>query len=111
MGQGAWEEVDRIQAGGNYGWNVFEGYACFPIGTEDCAGEGMTEPTYVYEHERGNQRSVTGGVVYRGSRLPELVGRYLFADYELGAISALQLPAAGERAEKAIVLTSGPARC
>lgn len=107
VGQETYEEINRIEVGGNYGWNVFEGFECFPIGTSGCSSEGMKKPVYVYEHDRGSQRSITGGVVYRGSWLPELVGRYLFADYETGSISALELPAPGQAAKTAKRLTTG----
>lgn len=86
VGQNAWEEIDRIEAGGNYGWNDREGAHCFdpPNG---CATAGFTEPVTEYDHSLG--ASVTGGYVYRGSDVPELVGWYVFGDFGSGRIFAI----------------------
>jgi glucose/arabinose dehydrogenase len=83
VGQGAWEEVS-VQLGGsaggvNYGWNVMEGTACYPPGTATCSEAGLTRPVLVYDHSQGC--SITGGYVYRGTRVPVLAGQYLYADY------------------------------
>ncbi|MEW6756391.1 MAG: PQQ-dependent sugar dehydrogenase [Candidatus Latescibacterota bacterium] len=78
VGQSAWEEIDRIEGGGNYGWSIMEGSHCFPPGT-DCSSEGLILP--VAEHPRGEARSLTGGYVYRGPRLARLQGTYLDGDY------------------------------
>jgi glucose/arabinose dehydrogenase len=89
VGQGAWEEIDRLgpdEAGANLGWNVMEGAACFSP-SSGCDGSGITPPVAVYGHDEGC--SVTGGFVYRGSRWPELEGAYLFADYCSGTIWGL----------------------
>jgi uncharacterized repeat protein (TIGR03806 family) len=88
VGQGAFEEVDRVARGGNYGWDCREGTASFS-GTQSsvCStlpGGGFTNPVHQYGRSLG--QSVTGGFVYRGSALPALVGSYLFADYETGRI-------------------------
>lgn len=86
VGQNAWEEVDRILPGGNYGWNVREGFECFepPSG---CASEGLTPPRAAYGHDLGC--SVTGGYVYRGTSMPELFGWYLYGDFCSGRIWAV----------------------
>ena len=78
VGQNAWEEVDVIRKGGNYGWNIMEGAHCFqpPAG---CNRAGLQLPIAEYRTSLGC--AITGGYVYRGSRIGELVGRYLFADY------------------------------
>ncbi|MCB9770495.1 MAG: PQQ-dependent sugar dehydrogenase [Candidatus Omnitrophica bacterium] len=83
VGQGTREEVDIIEKGGNYGWNIMEGFACFNP-PEDCNQEGLTLPVTQYEHPEGC--SMTGGYVYRGEKFPSMVGRYFFADYCLGKI-------------------------
>ncbi len=88
VGQGAFEEIDRVARGGNYGWDCREGTGAFagarsPVcGT--LPGAGFTQP--VHEYGRNLGTSVTGGFVYRGSALPALVGSYLFADYGSGRI-------------------------
>ncbi|MEP0545625.1 MAG: PQQ-dependent sugar dehydrogenase [Rhodothermales bacterium] len=87
VGQGAWEEVDRMEDGGNYGWNTYEGNACFD---GPCDPEGLTFPAWVYSSQSGSPHcSVTGGYVYRGSDVPALEGRYIYGDYCSGQLWAL----------------------
>ena len=83
VGQGAWEEVDLVVSGGNYGWNIEEGNHCFspPSGCDDT---GLIDPIVEYDHSQG--RSITGGYVYRGSAIPQIQGFYLFADWVNGRI-------------------------
>ena len=92
VGQNAWEEISVIDvstdSGANLGWRTMEGRECFPAGTM-CVQGGMVIPIHVYGHDVGC--SITGGVVYRGSALPALQGRYFFADYCAGNIEALRL--------------------
>ncbi len=85
VGQGAWEEIDRIEVGENYGWNVREGDHCFdpPNGCADTFAAPVTE----YDHSLGS--SVTGGYVYRGSAVDNLPGRYVFGDFISGRIFAV----------------------
>ena len=87
VGQNAWEEVDLIQRGGNYGWRIMEGPVCFnpPSG---CSTTGLQMPIGSYDHGQGC--SVTGGYVYRGTASPILIGRYLFADYCSGRLWELR---------------------
>jgi uncharacterized repeat protein (TIGR03806 family) len=84
VGQNDWEEIDLIERGGNYGWRCREGRHEYD--SSGC-GSGFVEPVSEYSHSEG--ASITGGYVYRGSAIPELVGRYLFADYVSGRIWAL----------------------
>lgn len=87
VGQGAWEEINYQPADGggeNYGWNRMEGDHCYPPSATTCDQTGLTDPVHVYGHSLG--RSVTGGVVYRGSRWSGLAGIYLFADWGSGRI-------------------------
>jgi len=85
VGQGDWEEVDVIVAGGNYGWNVREGAHCF-IPSAGCA-DTFVEPITEYDHSQG--RSITGGFVYRGSMIADLVGWYVFGDFGSGRLFAV----------------------
>ena len=87
VGQNLWEEINIITSGGNYGWNLREGMHTFGKNGSD-AREGLIEPVWEYDHNVG--KSITGGVVYRGKRLPGLVGSYLYADYVTGKIWALK---------------------
>ncbi len=87
VGQDFWEEVDLITKGGNYGWNLREGVHRFgPAGSN--ARHDLIDPIWEYHHEIG--KSITGGHVYRGKKLPQLVGCYLYADYVTGKVSALK---------------------
>ncbi len=90
VGQDAWEEVDLIEKGGNYGWRIMEGPACFnpPTG---CTTTGLQMPIASYDHTLGC--SITGGYVYRGTASPVLNGRYLFGDFCSGRL--WELHAAG----------------
>ncbi|MXZ45697.1 MAG: PQQ-dependent sugar dehydrogenase [Chloroflexi bacterium] len=86
VGQQEVEEIDRIERGGNYGWNILEGTRCFQP-SSGCDPTGTVLPVAEYGHNLGC--SVTGGVVYRGEAIPALVGHYLFADYCSGRLWAL----------------------
>src|SRR6185369_4121436 len=76
VGQDAFEEVDIVEIGKNYGWNIMEGTHCYNATT--CSSTGLTPPITDYSHSEGE--SVTGGFVYRGSAIPGMVGRYVFGD-------------------------------
>ena len=90
VGQNRYEEVDLIRPGRNYGWNFMEGSKCFR--PTNCDTRGLEMPVAEYGHDGGC--SVTGGYVYRGSRLPALYGAYLYADFCSGKIWALRHDAA-----------------
>lgn len=87
VGQSTWEEVDRVVKGGNYGWNLCEGFHKTDSATELCNTPGLIDP--VVEHPRTEAQSITGGYVYRGSAMPSLVGTYIYGDYATGNIWAL----------------------
>jgi len=87
VGQDRVEEIDIVGKGQNYGWNVMEGNLCFNPST-GCNQTGLTFPIWTYNHTLGF--SVTGGFVYRGSELPELVGSYVYGDFGSGRIWALR---------------------
>ena len=87
VGQDLWESVYRIEKGGNYGWSVVEG--THPFRPERKLGPTpILKP--VIEHEHSESRSLTGGYAYRGKKFPELVGAYVYGDYETGKIWALR---------------------
>jgi glucose/arabinose dehydrogenase len=87
VGQNLYEEIDLIVKGGNYGWRRREGLHPF---NPDGSGPrpDLIEPIWEYHHDVG--KSITGGTVYRGPRLPELEGYYVYADYVSGKIWALR---------------------
>lgn len=98
VGQNAWEEIDfqpADSAGGeNYGWNVYEGTHTYPPGEpEPVDAAGFTRP--VFEYDRTEGKSVTGGYVYRGSAIPWLAGTYVYGDFVDGRIWGLTRAADG----------------
>jgi Glucose / Sorbosone dehydrogenase/Secretion system C-terminal sorting domain len=86
VGQDSWEEIDLLQSGKNYGWRIMEGFACYNP-PDDCDTTGLTLPIWSYGRTEGH--SITGGYVYRGSAIPQLIGKYIYADYVLGRIWSL----------------------
>jgi glucose/arabinose dehydrogenase len=82
VGQGEWEEIN-VQIGDtggqNYGWDDMEGAHCYEP-SSGCNMQNKVMPDYEYPHPEGE--CVIGGVVYHGTALPELVGMYVFGDYE-----------------------------
>lgn len=93
VGQYDWEEIDRIQSGQNYGWGCYEGthrYTRNNAKSDTQCGGSYIAPITEYNHTQGY--SVTGGFVYRGSTIPALTGRYLFADYGSGRIWGITNP-------------------
>lgn len=96
VGQGAIEEINFQPAastgGENYGWRIMEGDQCFNP-RSNCDQSGLTLPVATYSHALG--LSVTGGEVYRGTRYPNLVGAYFYADYQSGRVWALSRDGAG----------------
>ncbi|MEW6509772.1 MAG: PQQ-dependent sugar dehydrogenase [Bacteroidota bacterium] len=87
VGQVTREEVDVVVKGGNYGWKIMEGFICRPP-TTGCDTTGLILPVIDYDHTLGG--AVTGGYIYRGRRRPDLVGVYIYADYESGRIWKLR---------------------
>ena len=98
VGQDSFEEINIIVKGGNYGWNKREGFICFdpknPTSPPaNCAetgpdGKRFVDPIIAYKNFKRFPKdpeargiSVTGGYVYRGKKLPQLQGRYIFADW------------------------------
>lgn len=95
VGQSRWEEVNIIVKGGNYGWNLREGAEWFNPKKElapldkpyfDPGDAKFIDPILAYENiaafpKTGLGKSVTGGYVYRGKALPQLAGKYIFADW------------------------------
>ncbi|MEX0819943.1 MAG: PQQ-dependent sugar dehydrogenase [Pirellulaceae bacterium] len=82
-GQDLWEQIYLVERGANYGWSVYEGghpfYANRRLGPTP-----VSKPTF--DHPHSEARSMTGGVVYHGSKHPELQGAYIYGDYSTGKI-------------------------
>jgi uncharacterized repeat protein (TIGR03806 family) len=79
VGQAAWEELDRVEPGRNYGWPIREGAHCHGTSSPTCRTSGLTDPDLEYYHESGC--AVIGGPVYRGSAIPVLDGAVVFGDF------------------------------
>ena len=87
VGQGAREEIDRIENGENYGWRIMEGTLCYNPST-GCDTTGLTLP--IWDYGRTSGASITGGYVYRGQNIPALVGFYVYGDFISGRIWGLK---------------------
>lgn len=87
VGQNKREEIDIIVKGGNYGWSRKEGMECYR--TRNCDDPAFIDPVLDMPQADG-ERSITGGFVYRGKKLPVLSGKYIFGDYVSGRIFALE---------------------
>ena len=102
VGQNNWEEIDVILAnkmgGQNFGWNIMEGFHCYPEEIE-CNNTNLIEPIWEYPNNANYFKtlagikqnkmdgcSITGGYVYRGNKIPEFYGRYIFGDYCTGKV-------------------------
>jgi quinoprotein glucose dehydrogenase len=111
VGQNIWEEINLLEKGANYGWNLREGMHRFDVrraqpGPGRSPAEqnrpeahdrpGLTDPIWEYHHD-ADGKSITGGVVYRGKRLPVLEGHYVYADYVSGKIWGLLYDYQAER--------------
>lgn len=78
VGQNRREEIDLVEKGKNYGWNVMEGSLCFKP-REGCDKTGLEPPVAEYGRDEGG--CVTGGYVYAGRRAPSLAGAYVYGDF------------------------------
>lgn len=91
VGNAAWEEIDVVTSGGNYGWGYYEGTHNAGVGhlpLPPPTGFVHTPPVWEYPHGGGEFAgySVTGGILYRGNVYPDLYGKYLCSDYVSGNI-------------------------
>jgi glucose/arabinose dehydrogenase len=93
VGQDTREEIDFEAAPGvagrNYGWRAREGFADNP-GVGDAAASNAQDPIFDYANPPTASAAITGGYVYRGSDIPDLVGTYFFADYEMSKTFSLK---------------------
>lgn len=82
-GQDLWEQTYRVERGANYGWSVMEGSHVF-YADRKRGPTPFVKPTT--EHSHSEARSLTGGVVYHGEKLPELRGAYIYGDHSTGKV-------------------------
>jgi glucose/arabinose dehydrogenase len=97
VGQNEWEMVHRIENGGNYGWSIREGFHSFQPQRRQRPDPAapIRPPIVEYPHaprpgRRDTGLSITGGYVYRGKKIPDLVGAYVYGDFETGRIWGLR---------------------
>jgi hypothetical protein len=76
VGPSAWEEIDKVTRGGNYGFATKEGFVC--LQDPSCSSAGLLDPVVVHDHTEAS--GIVGGVVYRGKKVPELTGKYIYGD-------------------------------
>ncbi|MGQ0621296.1 MAG: PQQ-dependent sugar dehydrogenase [Panacagrimonas sp.] len=93
VGQNLREEIDIIRRNGNYGWRVYEANIS-NINPAGLPASAFDAPIFSYPRSTSSPtavagRSITGGYVYRGSVVPALVGKYVFADFTAGRVWAL----------------------
>ncbi len=90
VGQNTLEEIDRIEKGGNYGWNAWEGDRCHSGSGSDCGLPGHKAPVFSYGRDDRGGISVTGGFVYRGDAASKYFGSFIFGDYGTNNVWALR---------------------
>jgi len=111
VGQNAWEEIDFEPAGSpggkNWGWRCYEGNAAY--NTAGCQPQSSYDsPAAVYSHAAPNNFcSITGGIVYRGSRFPGMVGQYIFCDFCNADFYSLSPDGNGGYTETLALVTAG----
>ncbi len=101
VGQNAWEEIDIVTRGGNYGWNVREGRHCFEP-PENCPTAGLIDPIYEYPWGADTGRSIVGGYVVTSGDIPELQGKYVFGDFVSHRVWAIDLPSGNTAAPESV---------
>ena len=92
------EEITIVTSGSNLGWPAFEGNACLTINESIILNYGIDTTGYecsdfddalepIVAYELTNETcAVIGGVVYRGSAIPWMDGRYFFGDFCSGQV-------------------------
>jgi glucose/arabinose dehydrogenase len=119
VGQDRWEEIDLITKGGNYGWSVREAFHPFKA-QQPVTGSAPIDPIIEYAHNGGLARqsrfpnhstgiSITGGYVYRGTKIPSLRGAYVYADFQVGTIWGLRY-ANGQLTADDVLVPENPSR-
>jgi glucose/arabinose dehydrogenase len=100
VGQDRMEEIDVVERGKNYGWNIMEGTLPFLGGNES----GLELPIWEYGRDQGN--ATIGGFVYHGTKLAELINSYVYGDYVSGRIWSLNVQDSGKIVNKELLQTN-----
>ena len=88
VGQNAWEEINIVTKGGNYGWS-FKEATHSANARSDAPPKGVKFIDPIHEYDRSSGLSITGGIHYRGKSVPALQGKYIYGDFVHGNIWAL----------------------
>ena len=88
VGQNAWEEINIITNGGNYGWSFREATHSANA-RNDAPPKGIKFIDPIHEYDRSSGLSITGGIHYRGKTVPALQGKYIYGDFVHGNVWAL----------------------
>lgn len=107
VGQNEWEEIDVVHRGDNLGWRVMEGDHCYRPRFL-CSKDGFVAPVFEYAHEH-RRCSITGGYVYRGSRIPDLHGAYIYGDFCSGEIFVFRRDRDAPDGPPVVILRTGKA--
>jgi glucose/arabinose dehydrogenase len=110
VGQDLWEEINRVESGANYGWSDREGPAkSFAHAHSYLPNMAITEPVHAYTRMRGEGICIVGGLLYRGQKLPQLDGAFVFADWGYGTVWALGIdPASGKASRRSVLHRKDP---
>ena len=90
VGQNRWEEVDIVTKGANLGWNTREGAHCFEP-AQGCATAGLTDPFWQGGHPP--HIATIGGYVYAGAAIAALRDKFVFGDFGVGRLFAIDTTA------------------
>lgn len=90
VGQNLWEEINIVRKGGNYGWSIREGLHEFKARPGGPFEDPVVELAHAKPKMTDGANSITGGCMYRGSRLKDLDGIYLYGDFVTGNMYALK---------------------
>jgi uncharacterized repeat protein (TIGR03806 family) len=111
VGQDLYEEIDVVEAGGNYGWPCREGAHdhILPPDPRCPSRAGLIDPVAEHAHGdlQGGARAIIGGVVYRGKALPTLVGTYIYGDFARRELWALKIDPSTRAATRTWLNESG----
>lgn len=110
VGQDLWEEINRVERGANYGWSDRDGPAQSVFHpTSYLPNLSTSDPVHAYTRMRGEGICIVGGLLYRGKRLPQLEGSFIFADWGYGTVWALLMdPTTGVATKRGVLHRKAP---
>lgn len=110
VGQDLWEEINRVESGANYGWSDHDGPTKSTFHAHSYLPDtSTTDPVHAYTRMRGEGICIVGGLLYRGEKLPQMNGAFVFADWGYGTVWALGMdPASGQAVKRHLVHRKDP---